>query len=483
MRKAFLLLCALLILPGAAYGAFQTWHRLQTERHRLASGKRIVSSQSFLFTRPVFQNIAARMSFWHSSFFDTRKNSAFRATPIYQKTFKPDDMLQYFGMKYKNSIRISNNVLNGDVRPQWLGLPGNFDGTFNIRPEQTQFGLDLIFRKTFPKLFDLDFFDRWWIYMTAPVVMVENNMNFSQSDVTNPGPLNAPVRDVVTAFQNPDWNYLKIRTGSETKTRLGQFQVGMGKTFISEDVAHLTTYSGLSIPTYHSTKNKYMFEEQPGFNGHAGFIWGVSTQFPLTHVDRHCVTCFFLNFENTYLIRNHQFRTVELMNKEWSRYMMFRKFGEPAEPGVNVLTRKVRCSPYNYMDFTAGFRFDLKTVEAEIGFGAWGHGEERIMLVDEWDPIYAIAGTGLNDSASQSTIKTQAPNDFVFTPVQHSQIDLISPAQPGTLLWRTHLAIGSKKRGETGDAFFGLGVFIEVPHNKTTYFNQWGAWFTFGGAL
>lgn len=483
MKKAFLFLCAFFMLPGITRTAFTSYHRLATERYLLATGKRIVSSKSFMYTRPVFQNSAARFSFWHSAFFDTSKSMAFRATPIYQQTFKPENFLPYFLMKYKTSINISNNVLTGDVRPEWLGLPAAFEGTFNIRPEQKQFGLDLAFRKTFPKLFDLSFFDGWWLYATMPIVMIKNDLHFTQSNVTNPGPATDPVHDVITAFQNPDWNYLKIKNRAETKTRVGQIQIGLGKTFICEDFAHLTTYSGLSIPTYHSANNKYLFEEQPGFNGHVGFVWGFSTGFPLTRAGKHCTTSFFLNFESIYLLRNHQYRTLDLIDKQWSRYMLFRQQGLPAEPGVNVLTQRVRCSPYNYMDAATGFRFDIQSVEAEIGFGVWGHSDERIMLVNEWNPIYGIAGTTLNTSASQSTIKTLAADDFTFTPIQHNQLDLDTPAQPGTLVWRGHLALGSRQRGETGDAFFGLGVFVEVPRNETKYFSQWGAWFTFGGAL
>ncbi len=52
----------------------------------LYSGLTPISGQTFLFTRPIFQSIAARTTLWHDAGFDTSENSGFRITSSFQTT-------------------------------------------------------------------------------------------------------------------------------------------------------------------------------------------------------------------------------------------------------------------------------------------------------------------------------------------------------------------------------------------------------------
>lgn len=45
------------------------------------------TSQSFLFTNPIFTTLPARISFWHDSWFDIDKNNAFQTITLYQHSF------------------------------------------------------------------------------------------------------------------------------------------------------------------------------------------------------------------------------------------------------------------------------------------------------------------------------------------------------------------------------------------------------------
>jgi hypothetical protein len=441
------------------------------------------SSQSFLFTRPVFNNIETRASFGHNALFDYEKSNGFRLTPLYQTSFKSSKLKRYFLLADHDSVSFSNTAANRDVRPEWFGLPNNFGGTMTVKPEQTQFGFDFSVRHSIDGMFDISLFKNSWLFATLPIVVIKNHLNFSQSSITNSGAAGTAAENIVSAFNNSAWNYLKMRTSSKSETRPGELRLGMGKTFLNDGRAHLASYSSISIPTDKKQTNKYMFDPQAGFNGHVGMVWGAHLQLPITRKTDPGTVALYLDFESNFLFRNHQYRTFDLVGKEWSRYLLYRKSGSAAEQGVNVMTRKVRVSAYNLIDASAGFRFHVKKAEAEIGVSAWGHGKERIDFVKPWEAVYGIAGTTNADSASASTIKTLAADDAAFTTVKFSDIDLASGASVSTMTWRAHAAIGARGQGEKADGFFGAGVFVEMPRNATKMFHQWGGWFTVGAAF
>lgn len=450
------------------------------------------SSQSFLFTQPAFSNLAQHLSFWHDSWFDIEKKSAFQVSWSYQHSFNSNKLKQYFLMADRESLKVHGSahanygVLTTDVRAEWLGLPNDFQGTLVIAPEQWQMCWNISMRRSLPKLFDSSFFDRMWAFVDLPVTMVHNNLNFKQEAVTGAGAATATVHDIETAFQNPDWNYQKMKTTSNSKTGLGHVRVGFGKTFISEGKMHVASYSALSIPTAKKQTNKYLFQPQNGLNGHVAMVWGASLQFPLTGNDNPNASCVFLEFENNYLIRNDQYRSFDLKNKEWSRFLLLRQKDQTTNtttPGVNILTQSVRVSPYAIIDVSGGLRFNIGVSQAEIGFGVWGHNKERVRLNNAWQETYGIAGTTTNTSASASTIKTLGADDATFTAIKETDIDFNSGSSPATVLYRGHIAIGARGRGENADALFGCGAFVMIPRNRTKMLSQWGVWIKTGGAF
>ena len=452
----------------------------------LYSGPTQVSSQTFLTTHPIYANIAARTALWSSSGFDNTKTQGVRISSYFQTSSNSPLLKRFFLMQDKDSLIVSNTDVNRDIRPEWLGLPNTFGGIISINPEQSQGAFEVEYRYALGSLSDSNFFKNMWMSASIPVVFIKNNLNFGQSTITNAAAPTNAVYDIVTAFQNPAWNYQKINTASETLIRPAELRLTLGKTFLDTERILLVSYSAFSLPTHRTQNNHHLFEAQPGYNGHIGFIWGAHLQAPLTAKTDAAQCTFFLDLENTWLIRNHQYRTFDLKNKEWSRYLNFRKSGQVVNEtfqGVNVLTQYVRLSPYNIIDFATGLRCAFKRVKVEVGFGLWGHGGERAKLYYPWQEIYGIAGTLLNTSASASTIKDQAANDATFTVIYQNDIDFDSGTARPTLNWRVHTYLGAQLREKEGAAFFGAGFFIEKPHNKTKSFEQWGLFVTLGGAF
>jgi len=448
------------------------------------------TSQSYLFTPPIFTTLPARINAWHDSWFDIEKNTAFQATTQYRRSFRSEKLKQYFLMQNRDSLTIrgsanTNTSPATDVRADWLGLPTTFEGQLHMKPEQEQFCVSLSARRSF-KFEGTSLLDRMWGFCELPVINIKNNLNFHQEAVTNAAATTITVHDIESAFNNPEWNFQKIKTTAQSRTHIGEVRLGFGKTFISDGRAHVASYSAISIPTIRKQNNDYLFAPQVGLNGHFAMIWGASFQLPITRKTDLNTTSLFLDFENNFMIRNAQYRTFDLKDKEWSRFLLLREKNQTTNtttPGVNILTQKVRVSPYAMINACTGVRFHVGTSEGEIGFGIWGRNEERLRLRTPWQEIYGIAGTTTNTSASVSTIKTLGANDVTFTPIKETDLDFSSATTPATLVYRAHVAYGMHGRDENGNGLCSLGMFVEIPDNSTSAFSQWGFWAKLGAAF
>jgi len=452
-----------------------------------------VYGQTFLFTRPAFNNIAFEMNYWYDAWFDDEKKIAWEIADVYQSSTNNQYMSYTFLPPRKSSLIVrgstNTNVTPAtDVLADWLGLPTNFQGTLLLEPEQKQNATVINIRYSLGKISEYSFLNNWWIYGTFPIVIVKNQLNFAQTDVTNAGPaIPGTSYDIISAFENPTWTGFKFWTGSMKKVALGECRLGFGKTFIHSKHAHLTSYSAVSIPTAKKGNGDYIFQPQPGFDGHWGLINGVSLQIPFTRDGSNYYNSFFIELELTSLFRNHQWRVLSLQNNPWSYFMQYRQQNQPAIPGINLLNKWVRVSSYEILDWAAGFRFGFGSAQAEVGFGMWFQSQERLKLASNWDPTFGIAGTTDATSASQSTIATRAANDTTFVTIPVSQLNIIDrPQYPrNTILYRAHGSIGTDYKDEKRDLFWGIGAFFESPSSlsHSSIFQQWGVWGKCGGAF
>lgn len=448
-------------------------------------GKTDKNSQTFLFTRPAYQNISSNQAGWHSSLFDINKHTAAQAHITYQESYKSDHIKEYFLLPDRTHVKFNSTAVDRDVLPEWFALPTNFNGLMTVAPTQKQINATFEFRKDLGPLLNISVFKDWWITAATAVLHVENNLNLTQSNLQNTAASTLNVYDIVTAYNNPDWKYLKSN-GHTKDTHIAHIQIAFGTTVLSTPFAYASSYSGISIPTHKKITNKTMFEAQAGYNGHVGIIWGLNLQAPLTNENAHLQTLFVINLENNFLIRNHQYRTFDLKEKPWSRYITMRKKDQTTDittPGVNVLTHIARVSPHALVDFSSGIRFSYKAIELDLGYGLWAHGGETIKLTTPFKEEYGIAGTTTNTSASGSTIKTRASNDATFTVIKESDINLSSGAMLPSLIHKIYINLGCKQRGIKADFHTTVGGFVEIPRNTTKGLATWGISAKAGGAF
>lgn len=450
------------------------------------------SSQTYLFTRPGQQTIGLMQAMWHNLLYDNTKSTALDLAVYHQKSTQSDKIKAYFLPAYREQLLVNSTASDRNVLPLWLQLPTNFSGILRIAPEQTQSGFTIAGRNNIGNLFGdrvklagVPLFQNWSVIWSLSFLAVKNNWGLTQSDVTNAGPATDPVNDILTAFNNPEWAYSRV-DGPTKQNAISEIRIGLNTIFLATEHAHVATYSSLLVPFKKNPSMNYIFDAQNGY-GHVGLVWGIVFQFPFTRPDDNYSLTGFIEFENIYLIRNHQHRIFDLNNKQWSRFMLLRKQGDPTDtviPGVNIFTHKVRVSPHNIMDFAAGFRLSAGCIEGEAGFGVWGHKGERCRFHnDSWVPFYGIAGTLPNTSANNSTIANRAPNDAVFTPILANNINLDSGAQTGCVAYKAYGSLGVKKLGEKYDGMINIAGQAEFPHNPTDILSTWMVWVSTGIAF
>ena len=97
-------------------------------------------AHSFMFTRPAYDNIAAKNSgLWHDLLWDKwgKHGSNIQALNIYQQTETQNRMGRYFFFDHSDVLTIRGDTLSPNpnvrmIRAEWLNLPNNFDGILRI---------------------------------------------------------------------------------------------------------------------------------------------------------------------------------------------------------------------------------------------------------------------------------------------------------------------------------------------------------------
>jgi hypothetical protein len=465
-----------------------------------------------MLTRSAGYDNAQYTSLWHSLIHhrnpDTRNYSGFQCISFWQDSLPSARVDRYFLINQKNKLLIAGDDLCPDmnirdVRAEWLGLPANFHGFMGLQIRQKQLGCIFSYYIDLGLVTDIGLLKGTWFDFRLPVLVIDNTARVCQSGIVNAPPPSQPVHDIITAFNPPNWCFGRI-AGTITHIRPGDLRIDWGKTFLAEDHFEIGCYSSLSLPVGNKQDARYLFAPFTGSNGHVGIGGGVFFQIPLNIPKNNDVSfCFFLNLDGLALFKNRQYRTFDLKNKKWSRYMLYViKNSLPGNPipGVNLLTFETRVRPYCFADFTTGWRYISQHTEGEIGFNIWGHPTERLRVDEAFAAAkrvnnveFGIAGQGaLNPDAAPecqvaatahcSTINYLAPNDPLFVSVQQSDIDLKSAAAKKTITFKIHGSWGGIAHGTCVDAMFGGGFFTEFTHSNSSL-SRWGIWAKVGAVI
>jgi hypothetical protein len=461
--------------------------------------KREVFARSFMYTKPAFYDVVMEQALWHDIEFNKpgRVRGGFQGIPFFQNSMSLDKNTRYFLMKGKTELLVSGDANTADleirdIRAEWVGLPSNFRGILSVNPKQEQKGCLFEYNQDF-RLFDIRFLRDMYIMILLPVSVVKNNINLTQTNVVNPG-TEFP-RNIIEAFNQPTWCFSRIDNCQKKKIGVAELTIKLGTCYMSEEFFQLNYYAVLGIPTGNKQNGETMFEPVNGNNHHLGIGGGVNLQVPFNRDTTTFAFCGFVDLESVILIRNKQFRTYDLFDKPWSRFLMMNVIGATPntdQPGVNYMTQKITAKPFNVVDFALGWRFHTPAMEAEIGYGIWGHPNERTNLnqpapfqifgqngttpvVTDQPLVFGIAGSAPGKTASKSTIAFKAPDDLVFVPIQTSDFDPQSGESYGGFTQRAFGSIGWINKGTNSDSILGAGWSVDVPFHNS-FLQLWKVW-------
>lgn len=480
--------------------------------HALHAKRQEVFGRSFMLIRPASYNIAMNEQLWHNFVYHKTGPGygAYQLIPFYQRSNKRDKVARYFLINRKNELLVAGDntdselVLDRDIRAEWLNLASDFSGKFSICPEQKQMGVTLMYNQGLHNFTDIEFIKNWNIGIEFPVLLVENDLNLSQRDLSMTSTEANRQPDIISALNQCDWNYAKWCSQAKTLIRPEKIKITAGRSLMHRDYFQLASSLSFTAPLTHRPNAKYIFEPVVGLDQHVALGGAIHMQILLNRDPERIAWTFFANLEGNFLIRNRQYRTFDLKNKPFSRYMMYtRKNSEPGEviPGPNLLTLETIVRPYGIADFSMGWRINTAPFEFELGYDLYGFGGEKIKLRSE--PVespfnrkcgglneFGIAGTGTIESngkimqatASESTIACQASDDSEFTSICENDLDLCSAAAGSVLNHKIHVAAGIESLTEHTEGFAGWGVFFEFPQ-KNASLENWGFWLKLGAAF
>jgi len=458
-----------------------------------ADEHRTYSSHSFMFTKPASWDIVMEQALWHDVVYNKKGSvrAGIQFFPFYQRSMSQKKSSRYFLINKKTELLVSgdNNIGNlpiRDVRAEWLGLNSDFEGTLTINPRQEQGGFVFEYSQDFKKWLDVMFVRDMYITIIAPFISVTNNLNLAEFNVAHPG--TSFPRTIIEAFNQPSWEFGKINPKTKRRTNLAELKILLGTSYESHNYLQVNYNSILVIPIADKQHAEWLFDPVVGNNHHMGIGAAMNIQAPLNRDTTNVAFCFFLDLESIILIRNKQYRTFDLRDKPWSRFLLMNELEgyEPRTnvPGVNLMTYKAVIKPFNVVDFAMGWRTKTRNAEFEAGWGIWGHGYERIDHIKDFDKVFGIAGTEPGTTASRSTISQQAPNDpdDTFVPITPFDLDLQSGANPGTLNFRVFMSAGYVNNQRYHDTIFGAGWSIDLPYKNSTV-QVWKAWIKLGATF
>jgi hypothetical protein len=449
------------------------------------------TSQTFMFTRPLFHSIYAQQQLWNDIINKElcSGDSTAQAIYVYQKSKPYNKNGAYFLLDCKPCIKVmgDDELISGvpaanqrDVRAEWLGLSDNFTGDLCLCPKQEEQGLFLEYNYNLGDVFGLDFFKSWWVDFFMPFVWVKNNSNPSGK------------KELIDSLNKPEWCGARITPKDLSKFGVPEIRLNLGTTLLNRDSFLFATYTGIAIPTVNKYPSTYLFSPLLGVNGHIAFISGLTMELPIYSNYRNSDIRVLFNAKNDWYLAHHQTRTFDLWNKPWSRYLQYRKEGEAETiSGVNLFTRSIQVHPNNMFEIAAALRGKIHGFYVELGYSLWGHGDERLEYPDKKCDNqfyelekYAIAGSTVLDdnrnpvylSASASTISTRIddPQD-TFVTLKARDIFLCSANGRGGIVNKGEASLGYACQNNALLGFVGIGAYFESPIGNSLLKNR-GYW-------
>lgn len=481
-------------------------------------------ARSYFVVRPLFQSVMPeRESFFRNDRMTEREDGydgTFEAVVFGGKSTNPQKMAQYFlpwekcqltFLEYDGDANGGNyDVLNRDsfnIDASHFNIRtvnGNFKSTVTFAPRQSFVGAGFAWKQLLTR--KCDGTPGFWLEASFPVVHIRNTMGMCEVVTSSGGGAvdangldDAPfVANVTQAFRQSNWKYGKIdcRSSCMEKTGVAEIQLMLGYNTVNGERAHLNSYVGLVIPTSNKQNPAYLFSPVVGNGCHAGIMFGSNLGFDVWSCDQHTIS-FELSTNSRYLFANHQVRSFDLYDKQWSRYMAMYANTDQASTasddalqfsgvsGINVMTKCVQVTPRFWFDMNSAIVYTNSDCPwmAEAGWNFFGRQAEKVCL-PKWTQDAALKTyNGNGQTTLARTIKYQFANSFLAysttnydaAELRKSDINLESAAAPAALSYIIYGSVGYNWGTKCYPTFAGIGGSYEFTQN-TAAIHRWNLW-------
>lgn len=442
---------------------------------------------------------------------------AFEIVGLYSESTKSNDLAKFFlpfgktclnVMEFNPQVNSQAQDLNNakDIEARHFNIQtvqGTFQSRISICPKQKVGGIGIAYRQTLWR--DCETEDmKLWLDVSFPVVKVTNQVILEEKVLNTGGgaipgvigldgaPRVGTMRD---AFKQTQMKYGRIDGKACSRWGVADVEVKFGWGTLWGDCCHLDGYVGFVAPTGTKIDQNVaarVFAPVVGDNHHWGIIFGNYSYFDVWCHNEHAIRLAY-NMNGRILFKNHQWRSFDLKQKDWGRYMEIYSSLAQAQAaantensssgsfGINSFTQCLEVNPRYTVDTNAAFMYTHCHWSAEIGYNFYVRHAEEVKLC-KFNPqvaLKAINGNGFLQLARDIRHNYEADNytvdQFGNAQVKLSDIDLNSVSHPAVLANIIYASLGYDWNWCDFPFFVGVGGSYEFSEVNTTL-NRWMVW-------
>jgi hypothetical protein len=318
--------------------------------------------------------------------------------------------------------------------------------------------------------------------------------------------------NMTEAFMQSEWKFGKIDRQARIRTGVADIELKIGYEWTEQSPYHLESYLGALIPTNRKPNAEYMFDPVVGQGHHIGVIFGNHVGVEIWKDEAKDRDLRIEYSGNTqYLFRNTQCRTVDLVNKPWSRYIEMYSSEEQATvastlptannldhnfatPGINILTLPLKVRPGFSHNMTTSAILRMKSWILEGGYNLYCRQSECVKLACPWcegPAIKANLGNGTTNPVRDITGNYRLENvtqnvallNYKQNMIKASELDLVSATNPCVITSTIYGTLGYRWDDRDWPLFGNLGASYEFSNSHNGALERWTIWAKLGVSL
>lgn len=317
----------------------------------------------------------------------------------------------------------------------------------------------------------------------------------------------SPIKSILEGLSRNELKHSKwlFYPCSMSTTRISDVEINFAFNNVPCSVVSTEGFLGVIIPTSNKLSNlnssyeKNIFEPIAGYSSSLGFQYGtIVNVFVYKNEERDFKLILGANL--IYMLPHEEYRTFDLVNRPWSRYLPayvnFKNSKQQITPLANLLTLRSRITPNFTIVSTTEVDYTHDIYSLGIGYTMYARQSESVTILDEIPNIVLVPGIKdlttepnkisivrdislrLNEEDVEILDDPKTDQSYYLSIIRPADISKASATQPalltGTLYGKVSILL------EDLNLKIGLGGSYRFTHNNAAiqYASVWG-WLQF----